>query len=266
MTHSLFGRYANLIRFVSNWQAHFKQKRNKQYMPMDITTRGNKITFSVPTWSLYMVFKEIFMSDFYRIRKLVSLLPENPVIIDIGGNAGYFNMMLFSQLNAARVFAYEPIFENYKLFEENVTRNSLMTGKVNVFNMAVTGTEVEEVSIYKEVENNNSVTASVFNDFSKDNFNVIKVKAITLEQILTSNKIEKVDLLKLDCEGSEYPIIYESPKQVWDKVNMVYMEDHPLDTDKRNHNAAVKFLQSLGFKCDSILADNDCYAVLATRN
>lgn len=266
MTHSLFGRYTNLIRFVSNWQAHFKQKRNKQYMPMDITTRGNKITFSVPTWSLYMVFKEIFMSDFYRIRKLVSLLPENPVIVDIGGNAGYFSMMLFSQLNAARVFAYEPIFENYKLFQDNVSRNSIMTGKVSVFNMAVTGTPIEEISIYKEVENNNSVTASVFNDFSKDNFNVIKVKAITLEQILTSNKIEKVDLLKLDCEGSEYPIIYESPKQVWDKVKMIYMEDHPLDKDKRNHHAAVNFLQSLGFKCDSILADNDCYAVLATRN
>ena len=82
MTHSLFGRYANLIRFISNWQAHFKQKRNKQYESMDITTRGNNITFSVPTRSLYMVFKEIFMSDFYRIRQLVKILPENPVIVE----------------------------------------------------------------------------------------------------------------------------------------------------------------------------------------
>jgi FkbM family methyltransferase len=266
MTHSLFSRYVNLIRFVSNWQAHFKQKRNKIYMPMDITTRGNKITFSVPTRSLYMVFKEIFMSDFYRIHQLVKLLPSNPVIVDIGGNAGYFNMMLFSQIDSAKVIAYEPIPENCKLFQENVKRNSIMTGKVNVYNMAVAGTPVGEISIYKEVENDNSVTASVFNDFSKDNFNVIKVKAITLEQIIESNKLESIDLLKLDCEGSEYPIIYETSKQTWDKVKMVYMEDHPLDKDKRNHNSAVSFLQSLGFRCDSILADNDCYAVLATRN
>lgn len=233
---------------------------------MEITTRGNKITFSVPTRSLYMVFKEIFMSDFYRIRQLVELLPANPVIVDIGGNAGYFNMMLFSEIDSAKVVAYEPIPENCKLFQENVKRNSIMKGKVSVFNMAVTGTPVDEISIYKEVENNNSVTASVYNDFSKDNFNVIKVKAITLGQILESNNLESVDLLKLDCEGSEYPIIYETPKQVWDKIKMVYMEDHPLDNDKRNHNAAVSFLQSLGFRCDSILADNDCYAVLATRS
>ena len=266
MTHSLFARYRNLIRFVSNWQAHFKQKRNKEYTPMDITTRGNKITFSVPTWSLYMVFKEIFMSDFYRIRQLVNLLPDNPVIVDVGGNAGYFNMMLFSQLDTANVIAYEPIPENHKLFLENVMRNPIMADKVKVFNMAVTGTPVEEILIYKEVENNNSVTASVFNDFSKDNFNKIKVKAITLEQIIESNKLDRVDLLKLDCEGSEYPIMYETPRHVWDKVNMIYMEDHPLDKDRRNHDSAVNFLQSLGFKCDSILADNDCYAVLATRS
>jgi FkbM family methyltransferase len=265
MTHSLFGRYGNLIRFVANWREHFKQKRNKQYMPMVMTTRGNKITFSVPTWSLYMVFKEIFMSDFYRIRQLVKLLPANPVIVDIGGNAGYFNMMLFSQIDSAKVYAYEPIAENCMLFRENVKRNSIMTDKVTVYNMAVTGTPVDEVSIYKEVENENSVTASVYNDFSKQNFNVIQVKAITLQQIVESNNLTSVDLLKLDCEGSEYPIIYETPGHIWAKVKMVYMEDHPLDKEKRNHNAAVKFLESLGFTCDSILADNDCYAVLATR-
>lgn len=265
MTHSLFGRYKNLIQFVANWREHFKQKRNKHYIPIEITTRGNGITFSVPTWSLYMVFKEIFMSDFYRIKQLVKLLPANPVIIDIGGNAGYFNMMLFSQIDSAKVLAYEPIPENCKLFEENIKRNAITSDKVKVFNLAVTGTPMEEISIYKEVESDNSVTASVFNDFSSQNQNVIKIKAITLEQIIESNNLDSVDLLKLDCEGSEYPIIYETPKHVWSKVKMVYMEDHPLDTDKRNHQSVIHFLQSLGFVCDSILADNDCYAVLATK-
>jgi FkbM family methyltransferase len=265
MTHSVFGRYRNLIRFVANWRAHFKQKGNKGYLPMEITTRGNGITFSVPTKSLYMVFKEIFMSDFYRIKELVKLLPSNPMIVDIGGNAGYFNMMLFSQIDSAKVIAYEPIAENCTLFKANVMRNSVMTDKVQVFNLAVTGTHIEEISIYKEVENDNSVTASVFNDFSNQNQNIIKIKAITLEQIVESNDLKTVDLLKLDCEGSEYPILYETPKHVWDKVKIIYMEDHPLDTDKRNHASAISYLETLGFRCDSILADNECYAVLATK-
>lgn len=174
-------------------------------------------------------------------------------------------MMLFSQIDNAKVVAYEPIAENYKLFKENVKRNSIMNDKVKVFNMAVTGTPVDEISIYKEVENENSVTASIYNDFSTQNNNVIKVKAITLEQIIESNNLNSVDLLKLDCEGSEYPILYETPSSIWEKVKMIYMEDHPLDKENRNHKSAIGHLESLGFTCDSILADNDCYAVLATR-
>jgi FkbM family methyltransferase len=234
-------------------------------MPMDIVTRGNKIEFSVPTRSLYMVFKEIFMSDFYRINELVKILPKNPLIVDIGGNAGYFNMMLFSKLTNAKVFAYEPIVENYTLFQANVKRNKIMADKVTVFNRAVTGSPIDEVTIYKEVESDNSVTASIYTDFADTNHNTIKVKAITLQQIIESNNLESVDLLKLDCEGSEYPIIYETPKYVWDKVKMVFMEDHPLDKDKRNHEAAIGFLKALGFTCSSLPADNGCFGVLAVR-
>jgi FkbM family methyltransferase len=265
MEHSSVGRYTNLFRFVSNWQAHFIQKLNKEYKPIEVTTRGNRITFSVPTWSLYMVFKEIFMSDFYRIDELVKLLPANPTIIDIGGNAGYFNMMLFSQIKDAKVFAYEPIIENCSLFRENVRRNTITKDKIVVHNMAVTGSPVEEVTIYKEVENENSVTASIYTDFADHNHSVIKVKAITLQQIIELNNIESIELLKLDCEGSEYPIIYETPKYIWDKVKMVFMEDHPLDKDKRNHQSALAFIEALGFTCSSLPADNGCFGVLAVR-
>ena len=265
MQHSSIQRYVNLFRYVANWQAHFQQKLNKEYKPMEVTTRGNKITFAVPTWSLYMVFKEIFMSDFYRMDELVKLLPPNPTVIDIGGNAGYFNMMLFSQIASANVFAYEPIIENCNLFRENVKRNPTTVDKIQVFNMAVTGSPVEEVTIYKEVENDNSVTASIYADFADHNHNSIKVKAITLQQIIETNKLASVDLLKLDCEGSEYPIIYETPQHIWDKVKMVFMEDHPLDKGKRNHQAVVDFLKNLGFSCSSLPADNGCFGVLAVR-
>ncbi len=266
MEHSSLGRYRNLFRYVSNWQVHFQQKLNKEYKPMEVTTRGNNLSFSVPSWSLYMVFKEIFMSDFYRIDKLVKLLPSNPTIIDIGGNAGYFNMMLFSQIKSATVFAYEPVPENCNLFRENVKRNPITANKIKVFNMAVTGSPVDEITIYKEVENDNSVTASIYTDFADHNSSIIKVKAITLQQIIESNNLESVDLLKLDCEGSEYPIIYETPKHSWDKVKMVFMEDHPLDKNKRNHEAAVVFLKTLGFTCSSLSADNGCFGVLAIRD
>ena len=37
--------------------------------------------------------------------------------------------------------------------------------------------------------------------------NKIQVQSITLDTILNDNKIEKCDILKLDCEGAEYEIL-----------------------------------------------------------
>ena len=35
-------------------------------------------------------FKEIFMEDFYEADKLMKKLPPNPLVIDVGANAGFF--------------------------------------------------------------------------------------------------------------------------------------------------------------------------------
>jgi len=53
----------------------FHRKLHKGYKGMSFVTRGNPICFRVPTWSLYLVFKEIFVSDFYGIDALLKKLP-----------------------------------------------------------------------------------------------------------------------------------------------------------------------------------------------
>ena len=65
-------------------------------------TRPNPVKFDVPE-SLYQVFKEIFMEDFYNVDKLIQKLPPNPLVIDVGANAGFFNVLLFSKIKNAGV-------------------------------------------------------------------------------------------------------------------------------------------------------------------
>lgn len=43
--------------------------------------------FQVPSWALYQVFKEIFISDFYDIDVLLKKLPAPLVVVDSGANA-----------------------------------------------------------------------------------------------------------------------------------------------------------------------------------
>src|SRR6185436_14303529 len=103
MTDSSIGRYLNLVRYIRNWPQYFKQKGDQSFSNVRFVTRGNSLVFDVPTRELYLVFKEIFMTDFYSMKNWVSQLPANPVIVDVGANAGYFDTLLLSQKSDARI-------------------------------------------------------------------------------------------------------------------------------------------------------------------
>ena len=232
---------------------------------MEFTTRGNSLRFKVPSTGLYLVFKEIFVTDFYDIDILVNQLPPKPLIVDIGANAGYFNIMLFSKIKDATVYAYEPIKVNYELIKTNISLNPGLEKKIHLFNKAVTGTPTESVELFMEHSGDNSVIASIYSDFDQQNKFTTKVPAISLQQIIESNGFSKIDLLKVDCEGSEYPIIYETPAALWKKVNRLTIEVHNLDNDTRNSDYLGKFLQQQGYEVDSHFVHANCYALNAVR-
>ncbi|MEP6749317.1 MAG: FkbM family methyltransferase [Bacteroidota bacterium] len=219
----------------------------------------------MPSKALYLVFKEIFVSDFYNIDDLVSSLPSNPVIVDIGANAGYFNIMLFSKIKSATVYAYEPIPSNYELFKKNISLNPPLQNQIHLFNKAVTGTLQETVELFMEEASDNSVIASVYSDFDDQNKHTLKVPGISLHQIVQENNLQHIDLIKVDCEGSEYPIIYETPREIWSKIKMLTIEVHNLDEEKRNTVFLQKFLQEQGYIVDTAFAHSNCYTLTAKR-
>lgn len=265
MTDSSFGRYLNLVRYIRNWPAYFRQKHTKSFSNVKFVTTGNPLTFNVPTRELYLVFKEIFMTDFYSIKSWVPQLPSKAVIVDVGANAGYFGTLLLSRRNDVSIYAYEPIERNVSLFKDNLELNPAVKNNVHLFHCAVTGKPIEFIVLYKEADSDNSVTASVFQDFETHNLKSVSVRATSLTQIMEENKLDHIDFLKLDCEGSEYPIVYDSPAEIWKKVNSIFLEVHNLDKDKRNFDSLNNFLIAAGYKTTSQIARNGCYALYAKR-
>ena len=265
MVHSSAARYKNLFRHIKNWTVYFTRKFSKGFQPITFVTKGWPVQFLVPSKALYLVFKEIFVTDFYAIDTLTQSLPANPVIIDIGANAGYFNVLLFSKIEAASVFAYEPILSNYELFTKIIGINPRMQKGVHLFNKAVTGTRQEYVDLFMETASDNSVIASVYADFDTQNQHSIRVPAISLQEIINSNHLQHVDLVKVDCEGSEYPIIYETPAAIWDKINMLTIEVHNLDKELRNTEFLSQFLQKKGYTTTVEPAHSNCFTLIAKK-
>ena len=265
MVNSALAKYANLVRNISNWHLYFSRKFKVPYEKLLFRTRDRGISFTTPAKSLYLVFKEIFINDVYSMDQLAEALPKHPVVIDIGGNAGYFTLFLLAKKEQAQVYAYEAVPANCRLFQQHLDMNPQLKDKVAIYHKAVTGAPAATVILHLETAEGNAVTASVYDDFTKDNTYIAEVPCISLAEILASNQLSKVDLVKVDCEGSEYPIIYETPPQVWEKIDRMAIEVHNLDKEKRNMSSLEEYLALLGYTLKNYELDNGCYMLFAKR-
>lgn len=260
---SRFARYKNLVANIRNWPRYFTQKSVDDFAPVRFTARGRRaLSFDVTSKRLYFVFKEVFLTDFYEIRRLAASLPDGALVVDVGANAGFFTLLLLSKRPDARIHAFEPIAGNCDLFTRNIALNPSIAAAVTLRNAAVTGSPADGVELYTEADGATSVTASVFAEFAAENRRSVHVPAVALSDVLRS--LGTVALLKLDCEGSEYPILYETPPALLRNVRAIAMEAHELDADRRNPRAVTTFLESLGYRCSAVVAPNGCTALFAT--
>ena len=259
-----FDRYKQLHKNISNWQEYIFHKSERKKRSLEFVTRPNPIYFEVPE-SLYQVFKEIFMEDFYEAEKLMAKLPSNPTIVDVGANAVFFNVLLFSKLKTARVLAYEPLPSNIELFKKTIDRNPPMKN-IQLIQAAVTGISKESIELFTEDTEYNTVVSSIFSSFNKLNQKRISVAAQSLTSIIEKNDLEKVDLLKLDCEGSEYDIIYNTDVAVLEKVNMMVIEVHQIDEQKNNLDSVNGYLQSLGYSTRHMPVQEGSFYLEALKN
>jgi FkbM family methyltransferase len=256
--------YINLSKHIKNWPLYFKRKYFKSKENARYITKGNELILEVPDHFFY-VFKEIFMEDFYETDKLLPHVPVDATIVDIGANVGFFSFLMAAKRKDARIYSYEPMENNLRLFLSNLERNPGIKNSIKAEQKAITGSEVKSIKLFFDDVHSNTVISSVYEDFSKDNTRSIDIEAMSLAEIIRTNNLKVIDVLKLDCEGSEYPILYDSPASVWPLIKCLCIEVHEMDTEKRNHNYLSGFLKEKGYQLSSKLDANGCYYLLAWK-
>ncbi|MFZ1527965.1 MAG: FkbM family methyltransferase [Ferruginibacter sp.] len=257
-------RYIKLLQNIQNPGEYLFNKGKRTERELNFVTKPNAISFPVPE-SLYQVFKEIFMEDVYDIGHLLKRLPPNPVVIDIGANAGFFDILLLSKIRSARIFAYEPLPSNTAYIEKVMEKNPFMKQQVSLHQKAVTGTEKDELVLYMEDTEDNQVVASVFDGFNKENLKKTVLPAISLTKIITENDLQKIDLLKMDCEGSEYDILRNSAPEILNRARFMSIEVHDVDDKENNFASLKKYLEGLHYSLSYAPINNFCYAVEAVK-
>lgn len=136
------------------------------------------------------------------------------VVIDAGANVGLWTKYILTRL-PKQVYCFEP---NLKALD-NLRKNMSEYQNVSIVPMAI-GTENGTIKFYAD---ENSLISSIYPTESNVEY---EVDSISFDTFLQKYGIEKVDLFKMDIEGSEFPIIRSFGKEQFSKIDAFLIEHH----------------------------------------
>jgi FkbM family methyltransferase len=178
-------------------------------------------------------------------------LPQNPVIIDCGANNGNDTVELARIIANSTVHAFEPIPETFEALK-NATRKykNIICYQVALSNQ--TGKAEMHVASGVNESGSSSLLApkSHLVDYPHIAFNKkIEVATITLDDWASQNNVDHVDLLWLDMQGFEMPML-KSSKKILPAVKAILTEVSLTETYNgvATYPVYKAYLQGEGFK------------------
>lgn len=196
---------------------------------------------------------EIFKDGVYR--PYLPLDKEGTVCLDIGGNIG-LTSIYFSRY-FERVITLEPSKQHFDALTRNLASNNL-TNVTPIQKAIYIKNGTLPFGGPKDNKTMKSLHMATWQDGKQDEM----VEAITLEKLFEDEKIEHVDLMKIDVEGSETEIL-SSPsfRKVAPKIDCIVGETH--QWSGRHPNQLRDALKSNGFTLQVI--PNDASLFVARR-
>ena len=237
-------RYIRLMRNISNWWVYLLVKYGLSRQDPILFRTRNAVLVEVP-WRLLHTFKEIFMEECY-MHGVGAPLPDRPVIIDIGANAGYFTLFAAARFSSATILSFEPIPKNYRLLEQNVRANPGC--RILPLQLAVAAESGEAIMSFDEEDSVSTAAHIVTQDAFLHQTGTIKVPCTTLAEIFDRHHLDRCDFMKIDCEGTEYEILYCCPPQTLAKIRQMAIEVHSGPSPENQPESLKAYLRSQGFE------------------
>lgn len=238
-----------MIKNVRNFPAYLFHKWGIAKQDPFILESHNGVSVEVPDRMMHTA-KEVFFTDDYKFDKIqrqVLNLSLEPVLVDVGANVGYLSAFTFTRFPKAHVYSVEPIPNNLELLLRNKGRNEQFNWSIIE---GVLSDKNEPLEIQFDKADSFSTSASMYGlDKSEHS---ITVESKTLLDLMDKQRLNKVHILKLDCEGAEYDILYCLSSETLNSIAFITMETHQIDSERRNRDSLVSWLIGKGWKTEVI--------------
>jgi FkbM family methyltransferase len=152
------------------------------------------------------------------IRDLIGHTPANHefVFVDAGANAGLYSLSALAdaatQNRSIRIIAIEPDIENRRRLEFNIFASN--ASNVTILPYALGAREGEAVLLQSDVNRGEVRVSEV------DEGEMVRLRP--LASALQDGDVDYVDMMKMDIEGFEEPVLQsffeQNPRQIWPRV------------------------------------------------
>ncbi len=182
-----------------------------------------------------VIVQDVFVDDCYR----ADAIPHpQPVVVDVGAHIGCFSKRLHDRKPGSRVVAVECCPENIAALAKNIGAfatvvqaaltyetepallNAVYPGCCSTGGSMLIGrTELQRQ------QDTGKIAAKPGPDMPSEYWADLRpIRTLTLEQLMADHGLDHIDVLKLDCEGSEFSILRGT--QSLERIGLIVGEYH----------------------------------------
>jgi len=179
-----------------------------------------------------------------EVKFLESIAKEGMHVIDIGANIGITTVAIAKRIRkVGKLYSFEPLPEYFNILKDNVSSNGLEN--VKVYELAVTD-QVGRVYFYQKELSSGIV--------SEEGAEKAEVPTTTVDKFVNEKKIRRIDLINMDCEGSELLVLKGAKETLRKNKVKIFCEIHHdfLKQLGQSVEDIVQYLQGLEFQVQSV--------------
>ena len=189
------------------------------------------------TLFILSIFDKIYQKRI--IKKFQEIFNNNiDIVFDVGAHKGEFVKIILNNFTTNKIYSFEPSEKNYKILKNNITNQGAKTNHIYLNNFAL-GENNEKRKFKQMIESSSSTLSNINTNtkyFKRKNFflnfglksKIFDETTINIKDgftFLEEEKINKVDLLKIDTEGHEYYVLKGFGNNL-SKIKFIFFEHH----------------------------------------
>jgi FkbM family methyltransferase len=208
-----------------------------------IDLKEGLVLTSPPNEPLLALFQELWLEECYTRGRFTP--GAGHLVVDVGAHVGIFTVWAASRHPEVRVLAVEPSPRSFQFLQENVACNGLQN--VTLVRSAC-GRETGEAQLYSRGRNV-ADTLCKRDAAGRELAPLASTPVLGLDALFKRYRVNRCDLLKLDCEGAEYEILFNAARDTLARIERIAMEYH-VGLGEHTPLELGLYLEAHGFKVE----------------